>query len=195
MRRTAVRRPSRKPSGQVEAWVSLLVTGRHRSGAGANPAPERDRFTLRSSRTSRTKSPTKPSHAEYSRASSSKNQGHSTRINPVFEIIRYLFCFAPTSCRTLGMRLPDCAGSLNDAAKRALRGIALGRKAWLFAGSPRGGERAAFMYSLIVTAKMNDINPQTWLAEVLARMPDLPVSRLPELLPWNWKRSLIAKAA
>ncbi|WP_313611039.1 IS66 family transposase, partial [Rhizobium sp.] len=74
----------------------------------------------------------------------------------------------------------------NNAAERALRGIALGRKAWLFAGSQRGGERAAFMYSLIVTAKMNDIDPQAWLADVLARMPGIPVSRLPELLPWNW---------
>lgn len=74
----------------------------------------------------------------------------------------------------------------NNAAERALRGIALGRKAWLFAGSQRGGERAAFMYSLIVAAKMNDIDPQAWLADVLARMPSLPVSRLPELLPWNW---------
>jgi transposase len=74
----------------------------------------------------------------------------------------------------------------NNAAERALRGIALGRKAWLFAGSQRGGERAAFMYSLIVTAKMNDIDPQAWLADILARMPNIPVSRLPELLPWNW---------
>ena len=59
-------------------------------------------------------------------------------------------------------------------------------KAWLFAGSSRGGDRAAFMYSLIVTTKMNDIDPQAWLADVLARMPALTVSRLPELLPWNW---------
>ena len=83
----------------------------------------------------------------------------------------------------------------NNSAERALRGIALGRKAWLFTGSPRGGERAAFMYSLIVTAKMNDVDPQAWLADVLARLPDMPVSRLPELLPWKWKRSPIAKAA
>ena len=68
----------------------------------------------------------------------------------------------------------------------ALRGVALGRKAWLFAGSPRGGERAAFMYSLIVTARLNDIDPQTWLADVLARMPGLPVRQLADLLPWNW---------
>ncbi|MGI4877048.1 MAG: IS66 family transposase [Janthinobacterium lividum] len=75
----------------------------------------------------------------------------------------------------------------NNAAERALRGIALGRKSWLFAGSDRGGQRAAFMYSLIVTAKLNDIDPQAWLADVLARIADLPQSRLDELLPWNWR--------
>jgi len=74
----------------------------------------------------------------------------------------------------------------NNAAERALRGIALGRKSWLFAGSERGGERAAFMYTLIVSCKMNDIDPQAWMADVLARMPNITVSRLPELLPWNW---------
>ena len=74
----------------------------------------------------------------------------------------------------------------NNAAERALRGVALGRKAWLFAGSERGGERAAFMYSLIVTAKLNDVDPQAWLADVLARIADTPVSRLPDLLPWTW---------
>jgi len=75
----------------------------------------------------------------------------------------------------------------NNAAERSLRGVALGRKSWLFAGSERGGHRAAFMYSLIVTAKMNDIDPQAWLADTLKRLPDIPVPRLPELLPWNWK--------
>lgn len=75
----------------------------------------------------------------------------------------------------------------NNAAERALRGVALGRKSWLFAGSERGGDRAAFMYTLIVTAKMNDIDPQAWLADVLKRLPDMPVSRVHELLPWNWK--------
>ena len=82
----------------------------------------------------------------------------------------------------------------NNAAERALRGIALGRKAWLFAGSQRGGERAAFMYSLIVSAKMNDIDPQAWLADVLARINEHLISRLDELLPWNWTRGL-AEAA
>ena len=75
----------------------------------------------------------------------------------------------------------------NNAAERALRGIALGRRAWLFAGSDRGGERAAAMYTLIATAKLNDINPQAWLADVLARIADHPASRLHELLPWHWK--------
>jgi transposase len=75
----------------------------------------------------------------------------------------------------------------NNAAERGLRGIALGRKSWLFAGSDRGGERAAAMYSLIVTAKMNDIDPQAWLADVLARIAEHPASRLDELLPWNWQ--------
>ena len=74
----------------------------------------------------------------------------------------------------------------NNAAERALRGVALGRKAWLFAGSDRGGERAAFVYSLIATAKLNDVDPQAWLADVLARIADTPASRLDELLPWNW---------
>ena len=74
----------------------------------------------------------------------------------------------------------------NDAAERGLRGIALGRKSWLFAGSDRGGMRAAAMYSIIVTAKMNDIDPQAWLADVLARIAEHPAHRLDELLPWNW---------
>jgi transposase len=77
----------------------------------------------------------------------------------------------------------------NNAAERGLRGIALGRKSWLFAGSDRGGQRAAVMYSLIVTAKMNDIDPQAWLADVLGNIAQYPVSRLDELLPWNWRDS------
>lgn len=74
----------------------------------------------------------------------------------------------------------------NNAAERALRGLALGRKAWLFAGSDRGGERAALLYGLIVTAKLNDVDPQAWLADVLARIAEHPANRLDELLPWNW---------
>ena len=83
----------------------------------------------------------------------------------------------------------------NNAAERALRGVALGRRAWLFAGSDRGGERAAAMYTLIATAKLNNINPQAWLADVLARIADHPVSRLHELLPWHWKATQNQAAA
>jgi hypothetical protein len=75
----------------------------------------------------------------------------------------------------------------NNAAERALRGVALGRKAWLFAGSDRGGERAADIYSLIVTAKLNDVDPRAWLAHVLRTIADQPTNRLADLLPWNWK--------
>ena len=74
----------------------------------------------------------------------------------------------------------------NNAAERALRGIALGRKSWMFCGSDRGGRRAAAMYSLIVTDKMNGVDPQAWLADVLARIATHPAHRLDELLPWNW---------
>jgi transposase len=75
----------------------------------------------------------------------------------------------------------------NNAAERALRAVALGRKSWLFAGSDRGGERAAVMYALIQTARLNDVDPQTWLADVLARINDHNFQKLDELLPWNWK--------
>ena len=74
----------------------------------------------------------------------------------------------------------------NNAAERAIRGLALGRKSWLFAGSDRGADRCAFMLTLIATAKLNDIDPQAWLADVLARIADMPQSRLDDLLPWNW---------
>ena len=75
----------------------------------------------------------------------------------------------------------------NNAAERELRGIALGRKSWLFAGSDRGGERAAVMYTLIQTARLNGVDPQAWLADVLARINDHNIHRLDQLLPWNWK--------
>lgn len=75
----------------------------------------------------------------------------------------------------------------NNSAERALRGIVLGRKAWMFAGSDRGAERAAVMYSLIGNARLNDIDPQAWLADVLARIADTPQKRLDELLPCNWR--------
>jgi transposase len=76
----------------------------------------------------------------------------------------------------------------NNAAERELRGIALGRKSWLFAGSDRGGERTAVMYTLIRTARLNDVDPQAWLADVLARIAEHKAADLAALLPWNWRR-------
>ena len=83
----------------------------------------------------------------------------------------------------------------NNAAERALRGIALGRKAWLFAGSDRGGERAAVMYSLIGTARLNDVDQQAWLADVLGRIAGHPAHQLDQLMPWNWTLADAAQAA
>jgi transposase len=83
----------------------------------------------------------------------------------------------------------------NNAAERALRGIALGRRSWLFAGSDRGGERAAAIYTLIGTAKLNEVDPQSWLEDVLRRIADHPARRLADLLPWNWQPPTTAAAA
>ena len=83
----------------------------------------------------------------------------------------------------------------NNAAERALRGIALGRHNWTFAGSDEGGRRAAAIYTLVETAKLNDVDPQAWLADVLARLQDHPAKRIDELLPWNWKSARQEKAA
>jgi transposase len=84
----------------------------------------------------------------------------------------------------------------NNAAERAVRCIAVGRHNWTFAGSDEGGRRAAAIYTLIETAKLNDIDPQAWLADMLARLPDHPARRIKELLPWNWRlESLSAEAA
>ncbi len=76
----------------------------------------------------------------------------------------------------------------NNAAERALRGVAVGRHNWTFAGSDRSGERAAAIYTLIETCKLNDVDPRAWLADVLARLPGHPEKRVAELLPWNWQR-------
>lgn len=73
----------------------------------------------------------------------------------------------------------------NNAAESALRGVALGGTAWLFAGSDRGGQHATAIYTFIATAKLNDLNPQAWLTDALAYIADTPTSRLKDLLPWN----------
>ena len=82
----------------------------------------------------------------------------------------------------------------NNAAERALRGFALGRKSWLFAGSDRGADRAAIMATLIMTAKLNDVDPQAWLADVLARINDHKIHDLAALLPWNWRKPMPSRA-
>jgi len=85
----------------------------------------------------------------------------------------------------------------NNAAERAIRGIAIGRKNWIFAGSDTGGTRAAAIYTLIETCKLNDVDARAWLADVLARLPDHPAKRIDDLLPWNWQaaRQQVPKAA
>ena len=75
----------------------------------------------------------------------------------------------------------------NNAAERAVRGVAVGRRNWTFCGSDSGGRRAAAMYTLIESCKLNDVDARAWLADVLARIADHPASKITELLPWNWK--------
>ena len=115
-----------------------------------------------------------------------ETRGQFTRDHDIVKAINYLTRRWPSFARFL----EDGRVCLsNNAAERALRGIALGRKAWLFCGSDRGGQRAAVMYSLIVSCKLNNVDPQAWFADVLARINDLPESRLDDLLPWNWVKA------
>jgi transposase len=77
----------------------------------------------------------------------------------------------------------------NNAAERAIRPLALGRKNYLFAGSDDGGRRAAIVYTLIETARLNELDPEAWLTDVIRRIADQPINRLDEFLPWNWDRA------
>ena len=83
----------------------------------------------------------------------------------------------------------------NNAAERAIRGVAVGRKAWLFFGSARGGQRAAMMYSFFVTCRLNGVEEYAWLADVLARIAEHPARQIDELLPWRWKALADPKTA
>jgi transposase len=89
---------------------------------------------------------------------------------------------------------PQCSQILEEGVQNE-RLIAVGRRNWTFAGSDAGGRRAAALYTLIETAKLNDVDPRAWLADVLTRLPDHPALRLHELLPWAWKPGQIRPAA
>ena len=126
---------------------------------------------------------------EWMRAERAKLSRH----NAVAKAIDYMLTRWPAFSRFLE---DGRVGLTNNAAERGLRGLALGRKSWLFAGSERGAERVAIMYTLIQTAKLNEIDPQAWLADVLSAIAETPQRRLRELLPWNWmsdRRSLAAE--
>lgn len=115
-----------------------------------------------------------------------------SRHNPVAKAMDYMLTRWPAFARFLA----DGRICLtNNAAERELRVVALGRKNWTFCGSERGGERAAAIYTLIGTAKLNRIDPEAWLADVLRRINDYPASRLHELLPWNWNKPIPGQAA
>ena len=75
----------------------------------------------------------------------------------------------------------------NNAAERAIRPLTLGRRNWTFLGSDTGGERAAVFFTLIQSCKLNGVNPQAYLADLVGRIGDHPANRLDELLPWNWR--------
>jgi len=103
---------------------------------------------------------------------------------------------APASTRIwLAAVSPICAKARQHQCGAAIKGIAIGRKSWLVASSERGAERPAAIATLISTAKLNDIDPQAWLADALARIADTQQGRLHELLPWKWTGNRKAKAA
>jgi len=113
-----------------------------------------------------------------------KERGKLSRHNEVAKAFDYMLKRIDIFTRFL---CDGCICLSNNAAERELRGIALGRKSWLFAGSDRGGERTAVMLTLIQTAKLNDVDPQAWLADVLRRIADHKITALAALLPWNWR--------
>jgi hypothetical protein len=85
--------------------------------------------------------------------------------------------------------------SYEQRRRASVAGGAVGRRNWTFAGSDAGGHRAAAVYTLIETCKMNDVDPQAWLADVLATLPDHPANKVADLLSWNWKANQQSKAA
>jgi hypothetical protein len=107
---------------------------------------------------------------------------HGSKKSSLSQAIRYALTRWPALMRyTTDGRLD----MTNNAAERAIRPIAIGRKNWTFAGSDDGGRRAAIMYTIIETARLNAINPEAYLANVIARIAQHPMRKLHELLPWN----------
>jgi transposase len=104
--------------------------------------------------------------------------------SPVMEAMQYMRSRWESFTRytTSGILAID-----NNLSENTLRCVALGRKNWLFAGSDRGGQTAATLFSLLASSKLNGVEPWAWLSDVLRRMPDLPITRLPELLPDQWQ--------
>ena len=94
--------------------------------------------------------------------------------------------YARSRWHALTRYLDEVAWRYQQAAENQIRPLALGRKNWLFAGSDSGGVRAAAFYTLIRTAMVNNIEPEAWLTDVIARIGAHPINRLAELLPWNW---------
>ncbi|MDP3676617.1 MAG: transposase domain-containing protein, partial [Novosphingobium sp.] len=93
------------------------------------------------------------------------------------------------SDRNPGREFLGMVGAITSESA-SLRSIAIGRKNWLFAGSKLGGERAAAIYTVIETCKMNGVEPQAYIADVIAKIAaDWPAARWDELMPWNWKAS------
>jgi len=74
----------------------------------------------------------------------------------------------------------------NNTVERAVKPVSIGRKNWMFAGSERGGKAMAIAFTLIETAKLNRVDPQAWLTDVLSRIADHKINRIDELLPWNY---------
>ena len=95
--------------------------------------------------------------------------------------------YAITRLKKLEVYLENgCLEIDNNAAERSMKNLAVGKKNYLFAGSDKGGERAATIYSLIETAKLNGVNPQSWLTHVINNIQDYPNKKIDDLLPWKW---------
>ena len=175
----------------------LLDDGRIVQGASSETALDqqmmqliqrRDRHTRRAERHSGARSGIqnpRRGHDDHAGCRLEENNGSGSAL---------LATLAPDAATIEGVPAIMDLDRLSDMG-RMTRQLPSGASNWTFAGSDRGGERAAAVYTLIETAKLNDIDPQAWLADVLARISDHPAKRLDELLPWNWKTAVKAAAA